>query len=90
MELETTESRLSRLLEKVEWPQPYMFKFIVPNHGGKVDQVTQILPESGKISFKHTPNLKYVSVTCVAIMHSGNQVVDITSKATAIDGVMAL
>lgn len=82
---------LSELLEKnKKWPLQYMFKFIVPNTDGKVQLVVDLLPNHGKISYKHTPNLRYVSVTCVASMPTAQSIVDITSQATSIHGVMAL
>lgn len=79
-----------RLLESETWPLKYMFKFIVPNKNGKVDQVKNLLPEDGELSFKHTKNLKHVSVTCVADMNTADEIIDITEKADKIEGVMIL
>jgi hypothetical protein len=81
---------LSHLLKNKDWPLKYMFKFIAPNNDGKVAEVVQLLPPSGTITYKHTPNLRYVAITCVADMPTAESIVHITSKATSIDGVMAL
>jgi len=82
---------LRRLLDDIrEWPQVYMFKFIVPNQYGKVDKVVSLLPETGKVSFNHTKSLHYVAVTCQAEMHHPDDIVKITQEATAIEGVLAL
>ncbi|MFT3738620.1 MAG: hypothetical protein QM786_07660 [Breznakibacter sp.] len=82
---------LSELLSKnKKWPLQYMFKFIVPNIGNNVQTVVGLLPNHGTISYNHTPNLRYVSVTCVASMPSADSIVDITNQVTAINGVMAL
>jgi hypothetical protein len=82
---------LRELLEKnKKWPLEYMFKFIVPNTDSKVDQVVEILPKHGKVTFKHTPNLKYVSVTCVALMEHAESIITVTNNATSIEGVMSL
>lgn len=81
---------LNKQLENQVWPIRYMFKFIVPNHDGKVEKLTGLLPAEAEISFKHTPNLQYVSVTCVAHMQSAEHIVTITSQAVEIPGVMAL
>ncbi|MDC0584697.1 hypothetical protein OAO55_03095 [Bacteroidales bacterium] len=72
------------------WPQPYMFKFIVPNNDGKLEQVKSYLPQDGKLSYKHTKSLKYISITCVAIMKSSNEIIEISKKASSISGVMTL
>ncbi|MBN2742842.1 MAG: DUF493 family protein [Marinilabiliaceae bacterium] len=90
METNTTEERLTRLLENQQWPLRYMFKFIVPNRDGNVDKVNQLMPSNGKLSYKHTPNLQYVSITCEAQMHSAEEIVGITSRVVAIPGAMAL
>jgi hypothetical protein len=73
-----------------EWPQLYMFKFIVPNQHGKVDKVVSMLPEESDISFKHTKSLRHVSVTCRAVMNHPDDVIIITQNVTALEGVMAL
>ncbi len=79
-----------RLLEEGGWPKPYMFKFIVPNESGKVDKVKILLPQNCNLSFKHTANLKYVSITCVALMANADDVIDVTENVCKIDGVIPL
>lgn len=76
--------------EEKEWPQLYMFKFIVPNQHGKVDKVVSMLPDDGEISFKHTKSLRHVSVTCKAVMKHPDEIIFITQNITAIGGVLAL
>ncbi len=84
------QSLLAKLKENKRWPLLYMFKFIVPNEDGKVDQVKALLPKHGTISFKHTKNLKFVSITCKVSMKSAESIVDITAKANKIEGLIAL
>ncbi len=48
------------------------------------------MPKNGNISFKHTKNLKYVSVTCTAKMKTAEEIVEITAKANEIEGLIAL
>ena len=79
-----------KLSENTNWPLQYMFKFIVSNIEGKVDQVAELLPQNGKLSFKHTKNLKHVSVTCIADMASVDDIIYILDKVTHVDGVMVL
>ncbi|PTN09379.1 DUF493 family protein [Mangrovibacterium marinum] len=79
-----------RLMESESWPLKYMFKFITPNQDGKVEQVKALLPEHGELSFKHTASLKYVAITCVAIMNSADEIIDITEQADRIEGVLIL
>ncbi len=79
-----------RLMEVESWPLKYMFKFITPNEDGKVEQVKALLPDKGELSFKHTSSLKYVAITCVAIMNNADEIIDITEKADRIEGVLIL
>lgn len=86
-------SGLERLREKLaaeRWPQKYMFKFVLPNDKAKLDQVLEALPQSGTTSFRNSNGDKYVGVTCVATMPSADAVIDVTSKACAVEGVVSL
>ncbi|MBK3516447.1 DUF493 family protein [Carboxylicivirga marina] len=78
------------LANNKKWPMPYMFKFIVPNVEGRVQQVVELLPKHGNVTYNHTKNLKYVSVTCRVSMKSADAIIEITSKVAKIDGVMSL
>ena len=79
-----------KLEQNKEWPLKYMFKFIVPNKEDKVEKVTNVFPKNAKKSFKHTENLKYVSVTCVLEMNSADEIIKITKDAMSIPGVIML
>ncbi len=79
-----------RLMENGSWPMKYMFKFISPNRDGKVDKIKALLPETGIITFKHTSNLNHVSITCIALMDSADQIIEITEKVDKIEGVIVL
>lgn len=80
----------SLLLESKDWPKQYMFKFIVPNQDGKVEKVKEMLPKDGKVTYRHTKNLKHVSVTCVVKMKSADDVIYITKQISSVPGVMSL
>lgn len=90
MPIEDFKGLREKLLENKHWPIHYMFKFIVPNKDGKVEQITSLLPADGELSFKHTKNLKFVSVTCVAYMDSADEIVHILHKASLIEDVLSL
>lgn len=79
-----------QLMESKEWPIKYMFKFITPNKEGKVDKVKALLPDFGEITFKHTSSLKYVAITCVALMESSDAIIDVMEKVDEVEGVITL
>ncbi|WP_430810370.1 MULTISPECIES: DUF493 family protein [unclassified Carboxylicivirga] len=91
MSIEKKYEKLKALLtENKKWPLLYMFKFIAPNQDGKVQDVVDLLPKHGTVTYKHTKNLKYVSVTCKASMKSADAIIEVTSKISEIKGVISL
>ena len=83
--------KLRDLLKRNEkWPLLYMFKFIVPNSEGKVNKVVSLMPTNSEITYKHTENLKFVSITCKATMHSADAIILLTDQIASIPGVISL
>lgn len=82
--------RLRQKLMAEKWPQKYMFKFVMPNEKAKLDSVLEALPQNGDIRFRNSSGDKFVCVTCVATMKSADAVIDVTSKACAVEGVISL
>lgn len=83
--------KLKKLLEENKvWPMLYMFKFIVPNSNDKVKTVVSLLPAGSEISYKHTENLKFVSVTCKVLMPSAESIIEITHRVGTVEGVISL
>ncbi len=78
------------LVENSTWPLLYLFKFIVPNTDNRVNKVVKLLPTEGEISYKHTENLKYVSVTCKVLMESAESIIEVTHQVSQISGVIIL
>ncbi len=90
MDQVSLEGLREQLLKTKKWPLRYMFKFIVPNSDGRVDRVVALLPDGGTNSFKPSKDLHYVAVTCVALMSSPDEIIELTRRATEIDGVISL
>jgi hypothetical protein len=90
MALEDYERLKKMLLEHKKWPLLYMFKFIVPNSDNRVQMVVDLLPSKAPKSFKHTKNLKHVSVTCKCMVNSAEEIIAITDQISKIPGVIAL
>lgn len=84
------ENLKTKLLENKAWPLLYMFKVIVPNIEGNVEKAKEILPSDGKYTFNHTKNHNYVSITCIAMMDSAEEIIKISEKASNINGAMVL
>lgn len=70
-----------------EFPQLYMFKFIVPS--GKEGEVAALLPKH-EIGTKESSGGKYVSVTIQAMMKDPDQIIKIYEQAAEIEGLISL
>lgn len=70
-----------------EFPQLYMFKFIVP--GGKESEVAALFPKH-ELSTKASSGGKYVSTTVQAMMQSADQIIKIYEEAGEIEGLISL
>jgi len=91
MEIKEKYLKLKKLLDdNKRWPLRYMFKFIIPNKDGNVDLAKSHMPRGAQLKFKHTSSLKYVSMTCVAHMHSSDDIIELTQKLESIPGVISL
>ncbi len=77
-------------MEDKNWPQKYMFKFIVPNSNGKVDAVVALMPKNGKTTFRTSKDIHYVGVTHVCMMKSVDDVIDVVKAVGSVEGVISL
>lgn len=78
------------LAHNPQWPRKYMFKFIVPNLNGNVAKVVGLLPKNGTLSYRHTENLKFVSVTSTVQMPGVDAIIEVMENVGQISGVMVL
>ena len=82
--------KLKIQLELQEWPDVYMFKFIVPNQSDKVAQVTALFNNSTDIVMHPSKTGKYISVTAKELMLDVNSILVIYEEAALIEGLIAL
>lgn len=83
------------LREKLEtnhdFPEDYLFKFIIPNDQAKLTEIYRVFD-----GIKHTltnndsKNGKYTSLSINAFVLDANQVVNIYQEVTKIEGVISL
>lgn len=86
---------LENLREKLnqmnDWPNVYLFKFIVLDDEHKIKSITGLFNiKKDKISFKSSSKGKYQSISIERNVADANEVIDIYKKASSIQGVMAL
>ena len=82
--------KLKIQLEQQEWPDVYMFKFIVPNESEKVAQVTSLFNESTDMVMHSSKTGKYISVTAKELMLDVDSILAKYEQAALIEGLIAL
>lgn len=70
-----------------EWPDTYLFKFIVPTD--ELDQVRAIF-EGHPLRVRASRKGNYMSVTARMQMESSDEVIDVYKAAAQVEGVISL
>ena len=73
-----------------EWPQNYMFKFIVPADMNKIARVESLFHESAVIYRKESKNGNFISITAKQNMDNAEQIIEIYKNATKIENIVSL
>ena len=81
---------LRKQLELEEWPNVYLFKFIVPNTSENIALTTALFSDSSDISMHESSTGKFVSVSVKELMLDVDSIIDKYRDATKIKGLMAL
>jgi hypothetical protein len=88
------EDPFSKLREQLEkdssWPLVYMFKFIIPADNQKLALVESMFSDEAVISQKSSGKGNYISITVKEVMLDSASIIAIYSRASKIQGVIAL
>lgn len=80
-----------KLTENHNFPEDYLFKFIIPNDSEKVTEIMKIFDGTkNTISNRESKNAKYTSLTLNVFVLDADQVISFYKKAAEIDGVIML
>jgi uncharacterized protein len=83
-------SQLKEMLDKSEWPQLYMFKFIFKDNIKSMALLESIFSETAEISYKESKNGNYLAVTIKELCMCSDDVIDRYLQVEKIDGVISL
>jgi hypothetical protein len=81
---------LRKQLDQEEWPNVYMFKFIVPNTSEKVALTMELFNNESDITMHESSTGKFISITAKELMLDVDSIIKIYEEATKIKGLMAL
>ncbi|MBW6478097.1 MAG: DUF493 family protein [Bacteroidales bacterium] len=80
----------ARLNHIKDWPQKYMFKFIVPADMDKIARVEALFHESAVIYRKESHKGNFISITAKQNMSDPEQIINIYKQATKIEKIVSL
>lgn len=82
--------KLRKQLEQEEWPNVYLFKFIIPNEPEPLARVNALFEETAEISTQPSRNGNFISVSVKEMMLNADSVILIYEKSSEIKGLIAL
>ena len=82
--------KLREQLELQEWPNVYLFKFIVPNTSENIAKTTALFGPSADLQLHESKTGKFVSVSVKELMLDVESIIVKYEEATKIKGLMAL
>jgi hypothetical protein len=81
---------LEKLAADKNWPQVYLFKFIVPNDNKTVALTQALFGQQAQVTMTKSRTGIYVSVSAKEMMLSSDEVINIYKKSSKIKGLIAL
>jgi len=82
--------KLRAQLEQEEWPNVYLFKFIIPNEVELLAKVNGLFSGEAEILTQPSRNSKYLSVSIKEMMLSVDSIIDVYERSTQIKGLISL
>ena len=79
-----------KLAADKNWPQVYLFKFIVPNDNKTVALTQALFGQQAHVTMTKSRTGIYVSVSAKEMMLSSDEVINIYKKSSKIKGLIAL
>lgn len=82
--------KLKTQLELQEWPNVYLFKFIVPNDSEKIARATALFDDSAELNLRTSSKGTYVSISAKELMISVDSIIEKYNRSSEIEGLVAL
>lgn len=82
--------KLREQLNLLEWPDVFLFKFIVPNDSEIIAKVTALFDDGSDLNYQPSKNGNYLSISCKELMLDVDSIIRKYEVASKIKGVIAL
>jgi putative lipoic acid-binding regulatory protein len=88
--MDETLEKLKVQLDLLEWPNVYLFKFIVPNQPEQIAQVTALFDQASDLVMHPSSTGKYMSISVRELMLDVDSILEKYKKASLIEGIISL
>lgn len=82
--------KLREQLELLEWPNVYLFKFIVPNQPEQIAQVNALFSETAEVVMHPSGKETYMSISSKELMLDVDSIIEKYVQASKIEGIISL
>lgn len=82
--------KLKTQLELQEWPNVYLFKFIVPNTSDKIALATALFDDSAELTLTESSKGTYMSISAKELMMDVDSIIEKYNRSSEIEGLVAL
>ena len=80
-----------QLAETSQWPSNYLYKFIVPTEGDKIERIHTIFDNTGAvIELKQSKKGKYTSISITVNRENPDAVIEKYKEVGEVEGVISL
>lgn len=77
-------------LDLLEWPNVYLFKFIIPNNSEAVAKVSALFDDAVDLKLQPSKTGKYISVSAKEMMLDVDSIIEKYNKSSLVEGLIAL
>lgn len=81
---------LKKQLDLLEWPNVYLFKFIIPNNPEAIAKTSALFDDAVDLKLQPSKTGKYMSVGAKEMMLDVDSIIEKYNKSSSIEGLMAL
>lgn len=82
--------QLKEQLALQEWPNVYLFKFIVKNDKEALARTTALFDETADLTVRTSSTGKFTSVSAKVLMLDVDSIIEVYNKAQNIPGIISL
>lgn len=77
-------------LDQLEWPNIYLYKFILPNENEKIALVTSLFDQNAEIGLLPSRNGNFISISVKEVALNAQSIIEKYEKLAKVKGIITL